>query len=295
MARLAGSPLLVVMVTLAIGVAVTVVLMWAVPMDAVAIVSTLATLWGLDLALVIYLLTAKDTDKLLAHIDALQDQLSAALEGPGPGAVVVEGQVATPVQSQVEGQVTAPPVQSQAADTKEEAGLQTAQTPLQEPPVQPGPSEISPQPSPAPEVVALPRVHDATTVPRPAPEAPQPLYPQGAPYSEALPVTAYIPATYLEALRRQVGMEVADIHRAWTPNPHGNGPWVVEDAGGDRWSVFQGRHDRPTVISLETRERLRQRRDEERDEKLEHLRAVREARVGHNIHSTHDPHRRSDR
>jgi len=244
LARLAGSPLLVVGVTLAIGVAVTGVLMIVGHMDSVAIVTTLATVWGLDLALVIYLLTAKDTDKLLAHIDALQDQLSAALEGPGPDAVVVEG------APQIEGTSGVPP----------------QQIPVTEPAPPPGLEPVQP-PKPAQPDLAPPQVPGQKTHPHPShggtPVHPAPPVPQKTP--ETLPVEAYMPKEYVEALRNQLRMDTEDIVRAWTPNPHGNGPWVVEDARGDRWSVFQGRHDRPTVISLESRERLRQIREEKQE------------------------------
>jgi len=286
LARLAGSPLLVVAVTLAIGVAVTGILMCVAPMDSVAIVTTLATVWGLDLALVIYLLTAKDTDKLLAHIDALQDQLSAALEGPGPDAVVVEG---------------TPPIESTSSP---QALPQSEETPqgvtVSEAPVQPGPSPEAPaQPGRTPKVRPHPsHVHGGTTpVPQTTPTPQVTAVPQTT--AVPLPVATYMPADYVEALRRQAGLEAADIQRAWTPNPHGNGPWVAEDADGNRWSVFQGRRDQPTVISLESRERLHQIREQKqevrqrlhdenqqlrrqlRDEEQQRVHALQEARSNH--------------
>jgi len=299
LARLAGSPLLVVGVTLAIGVVVTGALMLAVPMDSVAIVTTLATVWGLDLALVIYLLTAKDTDKLLAHIDALQDQLSAALEGPGPDAVVVEG----PQMKSTKG-ASAPHDIHHPDNLHGDEETTTVPPAI---PAQPGPSlerPVQPTPSPGPPTPPTP--------PGPTPKAhPHPSHthgttpvpePQSA--SEPLPVTAYMPKAYVEALRNQLRMETEDIVRAWTPNPHGNGPWVVEDAKGDRWSVFQGRRDQPTVISLESRERLRQIREEKqevrqrlhdenqqlrrqsRDEEQQRIHAIQEARTHHTPRST---------
>ena len=316
MARLAGSPLLVVGVTLAIAGVVTGILMGITHMDSVAIVSTLATIWGLDLALVIYLLTAKDTDKLLAHIDALQDQLSAALEGPGPDAVVVEGtpqiestsgasaqkvsqseetptgvpedfqsnrspesalpspsletEVQRPLYSEVPVQhvpyTEIPGQQGPSTKTPVHRGP-SAETPGQHGPsttipAQPGPSpEVPTQPGPTPKAHPHPS-HTHGTAPVPLVPITQPV-PQ--PATESLPVTEYMPKEYVEALREQLRMQAEDIVRAWTPNPHGNGPWVVEDAKGDRWSVFQGRRNQPTVISLESRERLRQIRDEKQE------------------------------
>ena len=91
MGQLAGRPLLVVTTTCGVSIVVTVALVLAAHgMDVAGVVTTLATLWALVLALVIYLLTARDTDKLLGHIDALQDQLSAALAVPGAEAEVIE-------------------------------------------------------------------------------------------------------------------------------------------------------------------------------------------------------------
>jgi len=90
-AVLASRPPLVALATFAVAGVVTLVLaLTTTGLDATGIVSILATVWALALSVVIYLLTAKDTDKLLDHIDALQDQLSATLETPGPGALVVD-------------------------------------------------------------------------------------------------------------------------------------------------------------------------------------------------------------
>ena len=252
-ANLASHPLLVVAVTFAIGAAATAVLLILVGgMDATAVVTTLATLWSLDLALAIYLLTARDTDKLLSHIDALQDQLSAALENPGPDAVVVEGPAEAAAQSESAAQpepiVLPQPVVSSG----------TIAPP--EPPARPGPIT---QPEP---------------VAQPEPAVPVPTTPAGSPVS----VTAYMPAEYLEALRQRARVGIDDIQRAWTPNPFGNGPWVVETISGDRWSVFQTRGGRPTVIPLGgDREVIRRQRREERlqqrDERLQQAQAERSA------------------
>ena len=185
---LAGRPSMVAGVTFGVAALVTIICWLVVPaMDTVGVVTTLATLWGLTLALVIYLLTAKDTDKLLTHIDALQDQLSAALESPSNGALIVDTQPSTT------------------------------------PPKQPA--------TRAPVEVLEP----------------------------ADQLADRIPATYLDALRQQAGVDTSGIRRAWTPNPTGGGPWVIEAGDGYRWSVFQGRGGRPTVIPLGNADRARQR------------------------------------
>ncbi|MCL2783093.1 MAG: hypothetical protein FWD80_03860 [Propionibacteriaceae bacterium] len=208
-AMLAGRPPLVAGVTFGIAAVVTVICWFVVPsMDVVGVVTTLATLWAMVLALVIYLLTAKDTDKLLEHIDALQDQLSAALEGPGAGAVVV--------------------------DT--EAPLEPSAVPVQ-----------TPAPTPHSQLEGW--------VDR---------------------LAGRLPPDYLEALRQWTEINAEDITRAWTPNPGGRGPWVVEAADGDRWSVFQGRGGRPTVIPLGNAAQARQ-RHEAIQQRIQAMRAVKAA------------------
>ena len=190
--KLAGRPSLVVMVTFAVAAVVTVGLSIASHgMDASAVISLLATIWALALALVIYLLTAKDTDKLLASIDALQDQLSAALEAPGPQALV---------------------------ETKASGRPSKADHPSSR-------QEESSHASPADQ----------------------------RPFS--------LPPDYLDALSRRTGLVVDRIKRAWTPNPSGAGPWVIESDTGDRWSIFRGRHGLTTVIPLGNADRARQRHE----------------------------------
>ena len=197
---LADHPLLVVVATFVVGAAATAILALCVHgLDAVGVVTTVASLWALDLALVIYLLTARDTDKLLARIDAAQDQLAAVLAAPGSDAEVVEAATgATPAE----------PV-----DNVDSAGATVASAP-----VRPGPPTVA----------------------------------------------GRLPADYLTAYTRHTGVAADDIRLAWTPQAKANGPWVLEDNRGDRWSVFQGAGARPTVIALGNADRLRQRRQDAR-------------------------------
>lgn len=234
-AHLAGNPLAVVAVTFCIGAVGTVILvLLARGMDAVGVVSALATIWALALALVIYLLTARDTDKLLTHIDALQDQLSAVLDAPGPGAEVVDAE----------------PADAQSA-----------------PPVSPVPSAETPTKTPDAE----PAVRAGETPPgRPTDRPGSPVDRPGGPVDRQAPtlesgIAGRVPAEYLAALQRMMGVETADIERAWTPSPNGRGPWVVEDRDGERWSVFKSRTGRPTVIPLGNVERYRRMRQERVD------------------------------
>lgn len=269
-AGLASKPLLVVAITFGIGaVATALVFLIAPGMDVAGVVTTLATLWGMDLALVIYLLTAKDTDKLLSHIDALQDQLSAALEAPGPDAVV-------------DTQLEAP---------KEQPAI--AQPPQESLPAPAAPEEQQPAPTPVPRE----RARTPARTPRQpshTPPAPQHIEPVPVPtLAESVPVPASplpelapasqtgLPAAYLAALCSRTGIDIADIRRAWTPSPFGDGPWVVEDISGNRWSIFQGRRSQPTVIPLGSVEDLRLRREEQIQKRAQHTQVQAERRLQH--------------
>ena len=274
---LAKSPLLVVVVTFIIAAAITGYLMvLARGMDAVTTVGTLAAIWGLDLALVIYLLTARDTDKLLAHINALQDQLSAVLEAPGTDAEVIEAQ-------------------PDSTDTTEPTTIAEPIT-VVEPPA----PSAEPEPITAPEPQAPTEPPQDYQPPQPhqppgefVPPPTQPNLPQTSADAEAQ-LTQRIPSSYLAALQRQTGVRTADIRRAWTPNPSGAGPWVVESDDGQRWSIFQTRGGRPTVIPLGTRNQARDKR-EDRRLRTQQLSAVRTAIKAERLaqhHNPHDPHPR---
>jgi hypothetical protein len=81
--HLAKFPGRVTAVTFAAGVVVTLVVTlvdgdWS----AATIVGLLATLWALFFSVMIYLLTARDTDRVLEQIADLHDQLSTALAAP---------------------------------------------------------------------------------------------------------------------------------------------------------------------------------------------------------------------
>ncbi|GAB3586341.1 hypothetical protein GCM10027406_36240 [Leifsonia lichenia] len=81
--HLAKFPGRVTAVTFAAGAVVTVaVVLIDGDGDATTIVSLIATLWALFFAVMIYLLTARDTDKVLDQIADLHEQLATALAAP---------------------------------------------------------------------------------------------------------------------------------------------------------------------------------------------------------------------
>ena len=81
--NLAKYPGRVTIVTFFAGLTATALVAWASGDDTiVTVVSLLATLWALFFSVMIYLLSAKDTDRVLEQIADLQEQLGAALSSP---------------------------------------------------------------------------------------------------------------------------------------------------------------------------------------------------------------------
>ncbi|WP_345762439.1 hypothetical protein [Diaminobutyricibacter sp. McL0608] len=88
--HLAKFPGRVTVVTFAAGVVVTLfVVVVGGDSSPTTVVSLIATLWALFFAVMIYLLTARDTDKVLEQIADLHEQLATALtNSPAPGRVI---------------------------------------------------------------------------------------------------------------------------------------------------------------------------------------------------------------
>lgn len=81
--NLAKYPGRVTILTFFAGLIATALVSWASGDDTlVTVVSLLATLWALFFAVMIYLLSARDTDRVLEQISDLQEQLGAALSSP---------------------------------------------------------------------------------------------------------------------------------------------------------------------------------------------------------------------
>jgi len=76
---------------------------------------------------------------------------------------------------------------------------------------------------------------------------------------------AEAPPDYVAALKTRLGLDGDDMDRAWTPMPNWAGPWVVEDNGHDRWSVFRGRSGHITVIPLGNADRAREKHNARAD------------------------------
>ncbi|QIM18507.1 hypothetical protein G7066_07530 [Leucobacter coleopterorum] len=78
MQRLSSRPILVTVVSFALTLVLTVVVLIVEPasVDILGVVSLAATIWGLTHALVICLLTAQDTDRVLEHLSDMQEQLA---------------------------------------------------------------------------------------------------------------------------------------------------------------------------------------------------------------------------
>ncbi|WP_223690501.1 hypothetical protein [Leifsonia poae] len=90
--HLAAFPGRVTVVTFAAGVVVTVAAgLWDGDWNPTKLISLIATLWALFFAVMIYLLTARDTDKVLDQIADLHEQLATALDAPSEDAGPSDG------------------------------------------------------------------------------------------------------------------------------------------------------------------------------------------------------------
>ena len=223
--HLAKFPGRVTAVTFAAGVVVTgAVTLVDGDWSAVTIVSLLATLWALFFAVMIYLLTAKDTDRVLEQIADLHEQLSTALASPDEG----------------------------EAEEGEEAEEQQAEAPAEPVPTEPVPAEPAPvEPAPPGEPGRAggrrpPQQRPDRDRQRAQAEAHRPTVLTG---SEE--IAAGVPADLLAAWRSATGGTAADLTRAWSRDWDSRRQWVFETTGHERWLVFAKRGAEVGVLSLD--------------------------------------------
>lgn len=216
--RLADKPMLVITSTFVLTAFVTIVVLVAEPasVDVLGVVSLLATLWGLTLAVVIYLLTAQDTNRVLGQIGDLQEQLSAALAEPD------------------------------ATDTPG-SGESPAEPAIDESP-SPAPAEDRPD---APVVVGRhPQPHEPARTRRPS--TPQSSAHGSSFYvaGTGIALEDRVPLGYIEAWQSATGLAPERISRAWTRGHSDRAPWVLMSDDGSRWSVYSSGDGVPSVIRL---------------------------------------------
>ncbi|MFF2051112.1 hypothetical protein ACFVU2_05865 [Leifsonia sp. NPDC058194] len=232
--HLAKFPGRVTVVTFVAGVIVTVVVvLFGGDGSPTTVVGLVATLWALFFAVMIYLLTARDTDTVLEQIADLHEQLATALASPD----------------------------EDAGDGEEEsAGEEASSSAVGEPATQRPPAP-APEPAPAPAPAPVP-------VPAPAPApvpAPGPAVPgrtrresgqHGGPHggsqvvSGAAEIAAAVPRELLDAWKTATGGSADDLERAWTRDPRSDRQWVLETGEGERWVVFTRGAQGTGVISL---------------------------------------------
>jgi hypothetical protein len=231
--HLAKFPGRVTAVTFAAGVVVTVVVvLTGGDSSPTGLVSLVATLWALFFAIMIYLLTARDTDKVLDQIADLREQLSTALAAPGEDEV---GEAADDA-ADVEEPVTTP------------TDVEPA-TPAQREPALP---EVTPTESHDVDAVGgrgdrrRPAGVDHRRPGRPAAPAFGPRLLNGS-----AAIVDAVPAELLNAWTSATGKKPDQLARAWNRDPRSDRQWVLETTGQERWLVFSKGDRGVGVMSLD--------------------------------------------
>jgi hypothetical protein len=265
--HLAKFPGRVTAVTFAAGVAVAAGVV-AVDGDEspATVVSLVATLWALFFAVMIYLLTARDTDKVLDQISDLHEQLATALAAPDEYAELPEtvtGDAATgdAVTGEAErapaattttrpgSPVAGPP--PAASEAPFDDGSDRDRAPLAVPtdkggsertPTERGPGQRFPLPAGGIRERDRSDEHDR--------RAPRLLVGNTA-------VVDGVPNELLKAWASATGKGRDELSRAWTRDPRTEHQWVLETTGGERWVVFSRGARGVGVISLDSRSRGR--------------------------------------
>ncbi|WP_025157800.1 hypothetical protein [Leifsonia aquatica] len=235
--HLAKFPGRVTVVTFAAGVVVTViVVLFGGDASPTGVVGLIATLWALFFAVMIYLLTARDTDTVLEQIADLHEQLATALASPDgdDGGGDEEGE-----EGEEGEDGTAGPGSTEPEPERPAAGG-PAQN--QEAPAVPSLPVPAPLPSPA-RGGGRPAHGDRTREPGAAHGASRVL-------TGAADIAAGVPPELLEAWRSATGGSTGDLERVWTRDPRSDRQWVFETAQGERWVVFSRGAQGTGVISL---------------------------------------------
>jgi len=188
--------------------------------SATTVVSLVATLWALFFAVMIYLLTARDTDTVLEQIADLREQLSTALAAPDEG----------------------------EAESQEPAPVESA--PVEPAPHEPAPTEQAPH---EPVAEGSGRTHPVRSRPGAGEQggdrAPRLL-------TGSADIIEGVPRDLIDAWVSATGKTVDQLSRAWTRDPRTDRQWVLE-AGQERWVVFSRGGRSVGVIPLDASARVR--------------------------------------
>lgn len=213
--HLAKYPGRVTLVTFFAGLAATGLVSWLSGDDTlVTVISLLATLWALFFSVMIYLLSARDTDRVLEQISDLQEQLGTALASP----------------DETEGE--------DAAD-----GATAQDQPL----IDNDHSALSQQLSrpQAPGRVKGAETGDRFHIPRSAKL--QPHLVRGV-----AEIQRDVPPALLTAWKTATGGDLSMLSRAWTPDYATNRQWVFQTDDHHRWVVFSRENGGVGVLPLDS-------------------------------------------
>jgi hypothetical protein len=200
--HLAKFPGRVTVVTFAAGVVVTIVVVAVGGESSPAtVVSLVATLWALFFAVMIYLLTARDTDKVLEQIADLHEQLATALAAPD------EEEIETAAAEEHPDASPAAPVDVSSSEL--ERDFDRGQR-------RPGAPE-SAQNRAWPPTGGVRRPHLLVGEPD---------------------IVAGVPKELLDAWKQATDRSTDELSRAWTRDPRSDRQWVLESDGGSRWVIF---------------------------------------------------------
>jgi hypothetical protein len=207
-----------------------------------AVIGMVATLWALFFGVMIYLLTARDTDTVLDQIADLKEQLATALSSPEDAAAADEAAAESATPDDVSSATPEPDsAERPSAGAEPETGS--------------GQPSTSPAPAHRPD--------GSTPARRPgfAGGHETERAGGGAPFggtfggarvldgSEA--IVAGVDPALVEVWESSTGRPATDLTRAWSRDPRSDRQWVFE-AGDRRWVVYSrgGRHGMG-VISLD--------------------------------------------
>lgn len=220
--HLAKFPGRVTVVTFVAAAAVTVIVVIA-DGDAspTTIVSLMATLWALFFAVMIYLLTARDNDKVLDQIADLHEQLATALAAPDEDETGV-AQDETGVSDREPSGAAVGLSDAPAAGPAREAtgGDDTRRDRRPRGDGRGGPRPVYADGSQD----RLPDAADAR---------PRPHLLVGLPA-----ILDGVPGDLLDAWTSATGRSRDELARAWTRDPRTDRQWVLETVGHERWVVF---------------------------------------------------------
>lgn len=220
--HLAKFPGRVTAVTFAAGVVVTlVVVLVGGDTSPTGVIGLVATLWALFFAVMIYLLTARDTDKVLDQIADLHEQLATALASPDDGDAEA---------AEASGRIEAEEADESA---QEPAGAERPTAPTRD--TAPDTTQADGRRRPARGERARPGTG----------AHPEPRILVGQPA-----IASGVPAQLLDAWTSTTGEKRDALTRAWTRDPRSDKQWVLETSDGERWVVFSRGARGAGVISL---------------------------------------------